>query len=581
MSKTSLFKMKIKYFLLLAFTANIHSNFFDAWSEFNKRNRSDLWEVASGSNTSSQKNSKTNNSKKSSDMPTFADVIGGVPAEFNYLKNQMIKGENIPKGILLQGPPGTGKTHLVRAFSGETGAKIFNVSASQLMGSYVGDGPRNVKKAFDEARSYIKSSKLPAIIFFDEFDAIGKRYEDSVNAAIAEESKKTINELLFQMDGFTKDENIVVVAATNKADLIDEALKRPGRLDFIVSVNLPDTKKRSEILSYYVSLDKNNKFKEIDFNELAELSGGFNCAELKQLVVEAALIAKSKNSMFVLQEHFKLAVLSRKKVKKIDFKEQSCGDKKITFKDIVGGVPPEILDLKSFLENDEALEAVGAQKPSGILMVGPPGTGKTMLAKAVAGEIDAAFFSESASSFIQKYVGTGPQKVREIFDNAKKALLEGSAKKVIIFLDEIDSIGSRDDATNLEYRNTINELLTQMDGFGKNENITVLAATNRPDLLDSALKRPGRFDYIIEVPLPDFYKRKEILNHYMFSVPRNVDSGIDFNDLAKKTEGFNCADLRDLINRSAINAVRYNRKIILKEDVDVSLNEIKKSKLKF
>jgi transitional endoplasmic reticulum ATPase len=567
-----------KFIISLCLFFTVQAAFFDDWTEFNKRNKGELWKALTGQDLIS---SKKVDSGVEDILPRFSDVVGGVPKEFLYLRDQLLKNSNVPKGILLQGPSGIGKTYLVRAFSGETGAKIFNVSASQLMGGFVGDGPRNVKAAFDKARNYIKRSKSPAIIFFDEFDAIGKRYESETNAAVAEESKKTINELLAQMDGFEKDNKLIVICATNHPDLIDEALKRPGRLDFIIALDLPDMQKRAALIRYYMEDAKSSIFEFIDVNYLSEVTGGFNCAEIKQLVVEASLNAKSSGSSTIKQDDFLYAIESRKKIKKIDFKEQVLGTHKIGFKDIIGGVPREFLDLKAFLENDEAFAAVGATRPSGILMVGPPGTGKTMLARAVAGEIDAVFFAENASSFIELYEGTGPKKIREIFDKARNTIQSGVAKKVIIFFDEIDSIGSRSGSYSgsSEENRTIAELLIQMDGFKKNENIIILAATNRPELLDAALKRPGRFDYIVQVPLPDLQKRQEILEYYMFCVPRNVSNSIDFSLLAQETQDFNCSELKDLINRSAINAVRKNRKIILKEDLDEALLEIKRQKV--
>lgn len=255
--------------------------------------------------------------------------------------------------------------------------------------------------------------------------------------------------------------------------------------------------------------------------------------------------------------------------------------KKIRFKDIAGGVPQEILELKEFLEgSNEIYKSLGIDKPKGYLLAGPTGTGKTLLAKAVAGEIDAEFFSASASSFVELFVGNGPKRVRELFENAKLATSEG--RKAIIFIDEIDSIGTRTDSFfgggNTEYNNTINELLVQMDGFSSDSNIIVIAATNKPEALDSALKRPGRFDCIINVPLPDIKKREAILNHYLFDRPRNIDSEINIVEYAQKTEGFNCAELKDLVNKALINAVRNKRKILIKEDLETVYQELKKIK---
>ena len=579
--------MKIKFIIILLSITSLNSGIFEAWTEFNRKNREDVWEKITGKKNS-QRSKKTDSELFG---PTFKDVAGGIPNELLHLKNTILKGENYPKGILLQGPPGTGKTYLVKALANEIGVPIIPVSSAELISGWMGGGARGLKAKFTEAKTISKATGMPVILFFDEFDAIGKRYEDNMNQAVAEESRRTINALLEHMDGFSSDNKIIIIAATNHPELIDDAFKRPGRLDFIVNINLPDEAKRAEILKYYIESDKVNKFSsDIDFDELAKLTGGLNCADLKQLIVESGVnaffMSDPTSPSVITQEHLREAIKNRKGSKKIDFVDADKKPEKqsnIKFKDVVGGVPKEILDLKAFLENDEAFEAVGAQKPTGILMVGPPGTGKTMLARALAGEVEAAFFAESASAFIEVYVGTGPKRIREIFEQANRAIADGVTKKAIIFIDEIDAIGNRNSrvGASSEENRTITELLVQMDGFNKNKNITVLAATNRVDLIDPALKRPGRFDYIIEVPLPDLQKRKAILNHYMFNKPRNIDSSIDFDSLAARTEGFNCADLQDLINRAAINAVRVNRKIILESDIEVSLKEILISKKRF
>lgn len=250
----------------------------------------------------------------------------------------------------------------------------------------------------------------------------------------------------------------------------------------------------------------------------------------------------------------------------------------IKFKDIIGGVPEEITDLKAFLKDDQMFKDIGAKKPKGILLVGPPGCGKTLIAKSIAGELDAAFFATSAASFVELYVGSGPLKIREIFKQAEAATKKN--KKAIIFIDEIDAMGKRTSGPyeHSEANKTINELLVQMDGFDKNDNITIIGATNRANALDEALLRPGRFDSIITIELPDLQKREAMIKHYLFAKNRKVDPKIDIKYYAENTQGFNCAELSDLVNKAATKAGRNKRKEIIKEDIEASFTEIKKLK---
>lgn len=252
----------------------------------------------------------------------------------------------------------------------------------------------------------------------------------------------------------------------------------------------------------------------------------------------------------------------------------------VTFKDIIGGVPQEVLDLKAFLEDDSAFKAVGAERPRGILLVGPPGTGKTLLAQAIAGELSAFFFPTSASAFVEIFVGNGAKHVRELFEEASIALREAPGKKAIIFIDEFDAIGSRNSVMRDggEEARTINELLVQMDGFDKEANIIVMAATNNTQSLDKALLRPGRFDVIINIPLPDFAKRYALLKYYCFNKKRTLDEKIDIETFAQRTEGFNCAEIKDLVNKAAINAARKNSSCIMHEDFEKAYQELRKLK---
>lgn len=254
--------------------------------------------------------------------------------------------------------------------------------------------------------------------------------------------------------------------------------------------------------------------------------------------------------------------------------------KACTFKDIAGGVPQEITDLLQFIKGDDSFKQFGITPPRGILLVGPPGTGKTLLARALAGEAGCPFLYKSATDFIEIYVGTGPARIRELFNNAKQ-LAASTGKKVIIFIDEIDAIGSRENLAShdSESKRTLNQLLVEMDGFGTSDEITVLAATNNSKALDSALKRPGRFDKIVAIPLPDKEKREAILRHYIAQKPKNkIASDINYELLAQCTEGFSAAEIAALVNNAATHAHHEHAKKISQSYYERALTEIRNSK---
>lgn len=253
-----------------------------------------------------------------------------------------------------------------------------------------------------------------------------------------------------------------------------------------------------------------------------------------------------------------------------------------TFKDLAGEIPEDAREVVDFLKNAQYFAAVGAQMPKGVLLVGPPGTGKTSIARAIAGEAQANFFNTTGSEFIEVYVGVGPQRVRALFDKARASIKAGPYKKAVIFIDEIDAIGgSREDSIgggSSEYRNTLNELLNQMDGFTQDGTILVIGATNTPHSLDAALKRPGRFDRIVEIRLPNATSREEILKLYSKKIA--CDKGINFQDLAQKTDHFSGADLKNLVNEAAVRAARQKQKKVKQEHFDAAAHDLIKRKMK-
>lgn len=248
-----------------------------------------------------------------------------------------------------------------------------------------------------------------------------------------------------------------------------------------------------------------------------------------------------------------------------------------SFKDLAGEIPEDVREIVEFLDEPEKFKRLGAQMPRGVLLVGPPGTGKTSIARAIAGQAGAHFIDASASEFIEMYVGVGPKRIRDLFEKAKNAINNGPYKKAIIFIDELDAIGgSRHAGENSEYRNTLNELLNQMDGFKQNPAIMVIGATNTPDSIDSALKRPGRFDRIVEIGLPDLSSRQEILEHYAKSIKYN--DKIDFNFIAQKTHNYSGAELKNLVNEAAVRAARRNAEFVNQQDFDLALKNMQTRK---
>lgn len=244
-----------------------------------------------------------------------------------------------------------------------------------------------------------------------------------------------------------------------------------------------------------------------------------------------------------------------------------------TFKDLAGKIPEDIREIVDFLNRPERFRRVGAHIPKGVLLVGPPGTGKTSIARAIAGEANAAFFDASASSFIEVYVGVGPSRIRELFQQARDAIKAGPKKKAIIFIDELDAIGnSRNGRTNSEYRNTLNELLNQMDGFKQDDAILVIGATNTPDSIDPALKRPGRFDRIVEIGLPDEESRLAILKLYSQKI--RCHSEVNLSKLVNQTRNWSAADLKNLVNEAAVRAARANATQVTEQHFDDALQHI-------
>lgn len=520
---------------------------------------------------------------KKDEKKGFARLVGNIPDEITELVKQIKNDEvykkyglELPKGILLSGPPGTGKTSLVRALSEEAGCEFMTVSGAEFVDPLVGGGAQKIRDLFKEARQRAANSEAKkTIIFIDELDAIGKRQGNSLDA--------TVTELLTQMDGFEEDNSVIVIAASNHPNNIDQALLRPGRFSKIIKIGVPDLNKREQVLNLYtngIPLDP-----DVDLKKIAEATNNFSPAELKELVQEAAALALKQGFKSLKQKHFVEAIKKALRARMIkgekDIQQQMdaldviFGGKASTkgFKQLVGAIDPAIEDLVKMIKGEYNYTAFGVPFPKGVLLAGPPGTGKTALARAVAQEANCGFIEAKGSEFIEKYVGVGAQRVRDLFNEARTKAEGSPSGKTIIFIDEIDAIGSRSSSDNSETSRTITELLTQMDGFYKDESVIVMAATNAPNLLDPALLRAGRFDTIIEVPLPDFQKRKALFVFYCKGKP--VDPTISFDNLAREMEGANAADIKNLVDKAAQLAMRARQTIIAQANFDQALKIIK------
>lgn len=516
-----------------------------------------------------------------SEETRFSDVLGLdlVLQEVQEYIDILLNGEKYakigikpPRGLLLEGLPGVGKTLIARAIAGEAGCCFISASGAQFINGWVGGGPDSIRSLFKFARN--SSPGKPKIVFIDEFDSLGKRPESS--DSVANEYRNTINEFLKQMDGFEKNEKILVIAATNNAERLDPAILREGRFDRKVYVPLPDEIGRADILRYYMeqvlfddSLDEDFLF------TFARKCRGFNGAALKTLVNEAAILAIRDDLDIVKRKHFFEAY--KKMAPRVQRGLGGDNDEgfhytfseETKFKNVIG-VEELVNEAKEFIDvliNPKKYKDMGVERQKGLLLYGLPGTGKTLLARAIAGEAGCCFINASASQFVKVFVGAGPAKIRKLFRFARKM---AQNKPVIIFFDEIDAFGRRDTFGGSERNNTLNELLTEMDGFSQDENIVVIGATNNIHLVDPALLRDGRFDKKLEIPLPSLGARTKILEYYLEKI--KLDPVLSIKEVAerygKEMRGFSGASLESLVKKAALNAVRNNANSIQEEHLE-------------
>jgi transitional endoplasmic reticulum ATPase len=532
------------------------------------------------------------NEPVSESMVRIGDVhyedIGGLKNEIQKIR-EMVElpirypelferlGIEPPKGVLLYGPPGTGKTLLAKAVANESDANFIDISGPELVSKFVGESEERLRSIFDEAKE-----KAPTIIFMDEIDAIAPKREEATN----EVERRMVSQLLTLMDGMSSRGQVIVIGATNRQNAIDPALRRPGRFDREIEIGVPDRNSRKEILQIHT---RNMPIaKDVNIDELADITHGFTGADITSLAREAAMATLRRILPKILDKRsVPNELLVSLEVTKADFMESFNSIQPSALREVfverpnvhwndVGALEDVKAQLKEAVElpikKPEAFTNMGIRPIKGVLLVGAPGVGKTMLAKAVATERESNFISIKGPELLSKYVGESEKAVRELFRKAKMAA------PCIIFIDEIDSIAytrNGDSSDSMVTERVVDTLLTELDGLGGLKNVIVIAATNRPDIIDPALLRPGRFDKIIEIPMPDEAARLEILKVYLKRMP--VAKDVDISELAKATEGYTGAEIENLTREAGMNAIRENRNQVIKEDFDKALREIRPS----
>lgn len=467
-------------------------------------------------------------------------------------------GMQPPKGVLLYGPPGTGKTLFARAIASETSSHFINIGGPEIISKYYGESENRLREIFDEAKK-----QTPSIIFIDEIDSIAPKREETSGDV----ERRIVAQLLSSMDGLEARGNVVVIAATNRPDSIDPALRRPGRFDREIEIGIPDISARHETLRIHTRGMPLNS--DVDLMQLANRTHGFVGADIEMVAKEAALSALRRFLPGINlsdTNNLDLQTLEKLNIQMSDF-EQSLKSvfpsalrevfieiPNVTW-DSIGGLNKIKNSLKEAIEwplkYQSIYAALNAKPPVGVLLYGPPGTGKTMLAKAVANESDANFISIKGPELLSKWIGESEKGVREIFRKAR------SAAPCVIFFDEIDSIASPRSMSSGDSNVTkrvVSQLLTEIDGLEEMKGVTILAATNRPDLIDPALLRPGRFDQVIFVGNPDIDTRKSIFNVHLNGM--NLSKDIDKNYLAEITDGYSGAEIAQIIQNSRMVAIR-------------------------
>ncbi|MFL6732160.1 MAG: CDC48 family AAA ATPase [Sphingomicrobium sp.] len=489
-------------------------------------------------------------------------------------------GVDPPRGVLLHGPPGTGKTLLARAVANESAAKFFHIAGPEIMGSAYGESERRLREIFEEA-----AQNAPSIIFIDEIDSIAPKR----GQVTGEAEKRLVAQLLTLLDGMEPRQNTVVIAATNRPEAIDEALRRPGRFDREIVVGVPDQPGRREILGIHTR--GMPLASDVNLDELARRTFGFVGADIAALCREAALeaVRRIMPKLNLSEEVIPPEILDALSVGLHDFENalkrvQPSAMREVMVEaptirwDDVGGLDAARDRLREGVElplkHPEAFRRLGIRPAKGFLLYGPPGTGKTLLAKAAAREAEANFIATKSSDLLSKWYGESEQQIARLFNRARQVA------PTIIFIDELDSLvpargGGLGEPQVTE--RVVNTILAEMDGLEELQNVVVIGATNRPTLIDPALLRPGRFDELIYVGVPDTAGRRRILAIHTEGMPLADD--VDLEKIAQRTERFTGADLEDLVRRAGLTALRrgLDTARVTMADFEVAISETRAS----
>ena len=509
-------------------------------------------------------------------VKTLIDVnyedIGGLKEEVKKVR-EMIEiplkrpelferlGISPPKGVLMHGPPGTGKTLLAKAVANETDAHFISIQGPEIMSKYVGGSEERLREFFEEAEE-----NAPSIIFIDELDAIAPKREE----VSGEVERRVVAQLLTLMDGLKSRGQVVVIGATNRVDSLDGALRRPGRFDREIEIGVPDKDGRREVLQIHtrgMPLDE-----KVDLDEIAEITHGFVGADLQSLCKESAMrvirrvLSEIKGDEEIPQETLKKMIINKN-----DFKEALKEIQPSALREVMVQVPDIKWDDIGGLESakQELIEAVewplkypenfekfGVKPPKGVLIYGPPGTGKTLLAKAVANESASNFIAIKGPELLSKWVGESEKGVREVFRKARQTA------PTVIFFDEIDSIASTrggGSSDNGVTQRVVNQLLTEIDGMEELTDVAVIAATNRVDILDPALVRPGRFDRHVKVEAPNEAGRLSIFKVHTKKMP--LAENVSLKRLAKESDGYVGSDIEAVCREAVMLALRENLEV--------------------